>query len=179
MTMVKVAGVNGVLTDDERHAVAAAYQLGLLLSTQWPDMAAHLLVQGAEGEAVAELAGLSGTESWTIDQLVPQVLSDLTIPQLATDQATDIIARLLGQVARSRPSDDFAVVRALARLGPSLDYPDGLIGDAYYASEWLDCKCHADSAERDAAVTLERRLRTNDPFAVDPQLLAAMSAHWI
>ena len=176
----EAAGVKGVLTDDERHAVAAAYQLGLLLSSRWPDVAAHLLVQGAEGEAVAELAGLSRTESWAVDQLVPQVLSDLAIPELTADQAAEVIARLMGQVAVVRPAvDDFAAVRALARLGPDLDYPGGLIGDAYYASEWLDCECHADSDERDAAAALERRLRESDPLAVDPQLLAAMSAHWI
>ncbi len=129
---MEAASVNGVLTDDERHAVAAAYQLGLLLSSQWPDVAAHLLVQGAEGEAVAELAGVSRTESWVVDQLVPRVLSDLAIPELTASQAAEVIARLLGQVAvaRQRAIDDFAVVRALARLGPGLDYPGGLIADA-------------------------------------------------
>jgi hypothetical protein len=173
--------VNGAITDDERLAVAAAHQLGLLLSSQWPDVAAQLIVQGIDGEAVAELAGLSRTESsWAVDQLTPQVLSELVLPELTTDQAADVIARLLGQVAVVRPVvNDFAVIRGLARLSPDLDYPGGVLADAYYASEWLDCDCHADSDERDAAIALERHLRASDPMAIDPELLAAMSAHWI
>jgi hypothetical protein len=50
--------VNGVLSDDERLVLAVAHHLGLLLTSVWPNTAAHLLVQGADGEAVAELAGL-------------------------------------------------------------------------------------------------------------------------
>ena len=93
--------------------------------------------------------------------------------------AANAIARVLGQVAVVRPAvDDFAVIRALARLGPELDYPDGLLADAYHASERLACECHADSGERDAAIALERHLRASDPMAIDPELLAVIRAHW-
>jgi hypothetical protein len=173
--------VDGALTDHERHAIAGAHQLGLLRSSQWPDLAAHLLVQGVEGEAVAELAGVSRTASPSaVDHLVTKVLSEVGIPELASRQASDVIARLFGQIAAVQPTvDDFAAVRALARLAPGLDYPEVLVSDAYHAAEWLDCECHVDSHERHSAAALETRLRTSDPLVIDAELLAAMSVHWL
>lgn len=173
--------MDGVLTDDERRVVGAAYQLGLILSSHWPDVAAHLLAQGAEGEAVAELAGLSRTASpWTVDRLVPKLLSELAIPELSNGEASDLVARLLGQVAATTTTaDEFAVVRELARLSLDLDYPGGVIGDAHYAAEWLDCTCHANSPERDAAVALENVLRASEPLNIDPGLLLAVGAAWV
>src|SRR4051812_42491508 len=174
------ARVNGVLTDAERRFVGAAHQFGLILSGDWPDVAAHLLAQGAEGQAVSALAGLPRRVSpWSVDPLVPQLLAELAVPDLAVDEAGDLIARLLWQAADARSVvDEFAAIRRLARLSPDLDYPDGVIGDAYYASEWLDCECHTSSPERDAAVALENTLRRSDPLAIDPTLLQAVSASW-
>lgn len=168
--------MNGVLTSDERRLVGSAHQLGLILSSHWPDVAAHLLAQGAEGEAVAELAGLSRTASpWLVDQLVPELLSELAITELLADEAGELVGRLIGQAVAARTdADEFAAVRELARLSPELDYPGGIIGDAYYAAEWLDCECHADSPERDAAVALEATLRTSNPLDIDPGLLSAV-----
>lgn len=170
--------MNGVLTNDERRVVGCAHQLGLILRSHWPDVAAHLLAQGAEGEAVAELAGLSRTASpWFVDQLVPELLSELAITELPADEASELVGRLVGQAVAARTdADEFATVRELARLSPDLDYPGGVIGDAYYASEWLDCECHADSPERDAAVALEATLRTSNPLDIDPGLLSAVTA---
>jgi hypothetical protein len=172
--------VNGVLKDDERHAIAAARRLGLLLSSDWPDLAVQLLVQGADGEATAELAGLPHPASpWSVDQLVPGVVAELAVPELSAAQAGDLAGRLFGMAAGARPeADDFAAIRGLARLCPGLDYPGGLIGDAYYASEWLDCECHADSPDRGAAIALENTLRTGEPLDIDPGLLRALSASW-
>jgi hypothetical protein len=56
--------------------------------------------------------------------------------------------------------------------------PDGVIGDAYYASEWLDCDCHTHSPERDAATALEITLRTSEPLDIDPGLLQTLAATW-
>jgi hypothetical protein len=172
--------VNGVLTGDERRVVGAAQRLGLVLSSDWPDVAAHLLAQGADGEAVSELAGLSRTASpWSVDQLVPELVAELAIPELSADQAGDLVVRLVGQVAGTRSeAGEFAAIRLLARLCPELDYPGGAIGDAYYAAEWLDCECHTNSPERDAALALENRLRAGDPLDIDPGLLQAVSATW-
>ncbi len=170
--------MNGVLTIDERRVVGCAHQLGLILSSRWPDVAAHLLAQGAEWEAVAELAGLSRMASpWVVDQLVPELLAELAITELPADEASELVGRLVGQAVAARTdSDEFAAVRELARLSPSLGYPLGVIGDAYYASEWLDCECHADSPERDAAAALEASLRTSNPLDVDSGLLLAVTA---
>jgi hypothetical protein len=172
------SGLRGLLTEDERRVVGAAHRLGLILSSHWPDVAAHLLAQGGDGEAVAELAGLPRTTSpWIVDQLVPKALSELAIPELPGDEAGQLAGRLLGQAATVRTNaDEFAVVRALARLSPDLNYPGGLIGDAYYASEWLDCECHANSPEREAAAALEATLRASDPLNIDPGLLLAVTA---
>lgn len=58
---------------------------------------------------------------------------------------------------------------------PDLDYPGGAIGDAYHASEWLDCERHTNSPERDAAAALENTLRTSEPVDMDPGLLQILS----
>ncbi|WP_239090593.1 hypothetical protein [Asanoa iriomotensis] len=169
-----------MLTGDERRVVGAAQHLGLILSSDWPVVAAHLLAQGADGQAVSELAGLPrATSPWCIDQLVPEVLVELGVREMPTQQASDLVARLVGPVAATRPpADEFAAIRFLARLAPALDYPGGAIGDAYVAAEWLDCECHADSPERDAAIALEKALRTPDPLDIDPGLLRALTAQW-
>jgi hypothetical protein len=111
--------------------------------------------------------------------LVIKVLAELAIPELPAGQAGDLVARLFGWVAGMRPgADEFAAVRKLAQLCPDLDYPDGVIGDAYHASEWLDCGCHTNSPERDAAIALENTLRASDPLDIDPGLLRALSTTW-
>ncbi|GIM96099.1 hypothetical protein [Paractinoplanes toevensis] len=172
--------MNGLLTDDERLIVGAARRLGLILSSDWPDVAAHLLAQGADGKGVSELAGLPRAASpWLVDQLVPNVLAELGIQEMPVKEAGDLVARFVGQVARVRPEgDEFAAIRFLARLAPDLDYPGGFIGDAYYASEWLDCACHGNSPERDAAIALESALRTTDPLDIDAGLLQAVTTTW-
>jgi hypothetical protein len=169
--------VNGVLTNDERRVVGCAQQLGLILTSDWPDVATSLLVQGAEGEAVAELAGLSRAASpWLVDELVSRLLSELAVTELPADEVSELAGRLVGQAVAARTdADEFATVRELARLSPGLDYPGGVIGDAYYASEWLDCECHAGSPERDAAVALEAILRASNPLDIDPGLLSAVT----
>jgi hypothetical protein len=60
----------------------------------------------------------------------------------------------------------------LACSAPDLDCSGG----AYQASAWLDCTCHANSPERQAAIALETALRTIDPLDVDPELLQAVTA---
>ncbi|MEV0719501.1 hypothetical protein [Asanoa sp. NPDC050611] len=172
--------MNGALTDDERRVVGAAQRLGLILSSDWPAVAAHLLVQGADGQAVSELAGLPRAASpWRVDRLVPEVMVDLGIREMPADQVTELLARMVGSVVSGQPhADDFAAIRLLARLAPVLDYPGGAISDAYSASEWLDCACHANSSERDAAIALEGTLRAAEPVDADRGLLQALTATW-
>ena len=75
------AAVNESLTDDERHLVLAAHNRGLLRTRSWPDVAAQLLVRGLRGEAIAELAGLSRSESpWVVDGWSPTSSRNWTSP---------------------------------------------------------------------------------------------------
>jgi len=68
-----------VLTDSERRVVGAAQQLGLILSRGWPDVAARLLGQGADGEGVSGLAGLPRTASpWSWTNWCPNCWLTLT-----------------------------------------------------------------------------------------------------
>lgn len=172
--------MNESLTDDERHLVLAAYDLGLLRTSNWPDVAAQLLVRGLEGEAIAELAGLSRNESpWVVDQLVPAAMSELGAQDLSPDDAGRLVGRAVARAALRRGNaDGFAAVRALAKLSPALDYPGGTIGEAYYAEEWLDCECHKGSQERAGAAALEAALRT-EPLDVGIEFLDAVTRGWV
>jgi hypothetical protein len=115
-----------------------------------------------------------------VDQLLPAALFELAVPALPIDEAGELVGRLVGQpVAARTDTDEFAAVRVLARLGPDLDYPSGVIGDAYYASEWLDCECHANSPERATTIALEAALRASEPLDVDPGLLLAVAAAFV
>jgi hypothetical protein len=170
-----------VLTEDERHLVLSAHALGLLRSSRWPDVAAQLLVRGVDGEATVTLAGLSSHDSpWTIDPLVPDVVAELTRdPQPGLEDGSRLVGRAVARAAaRAGRTESFAAVRALAALSPRLDYPGGIIGEAYYASEWLDCGCHYGSAERAAAEVLEAALR-DEPLDVADDLLTAVTRGWV
>ncbi len=61
-------------------------------------------------------------------------------------------------------------------LAPQLDYPGGRIGETYWLSEWLDCECHRDSAERDQADLFEEDLRCAGPLRIPPQLAEALAS---
>src|SRR5262249_10916201 len=76
-----------------------------------------------------------------VDPLVPQVLDELDAPSLTVQEAGDIYAVLL---AHRTGGDELDIVRALARLSYTLDYPSGRIGQAYNLAEYIDCECHAD-----------------------------------
>jgi hypothetical protein len=168
--------MDGTLTADERRAVGAAHALRLVRTDQWPLVAAHLLAQGAEGDALSELAGLSRDASgWEVDQLLPDALAEAGISDLTVSEAGAVSAQALGQsVDAGVPVESCVVVRALAELSPGLDYPSGVIGEAYSLSEWLDCDCHEGSAERQAAFALEARFRSSSVLEADQDLLRAL-----
>lgn len=135
-TARKPDSVRSMAARDEVLAVAAAHRLGFVRSDNWSMVAAHLLASGHDGEATTELAGLSGPASgWQVDQLVPRLLSAIGADCLDAEQAGEVMARLLAQVF---PDDGHPVIRALAPLAGSLDYPGGRIGQAYYLDETLD-----------------------------------------
>lgn len=140
-------------------------------------VAAHLVAGGADGVALVDLAGLPrGASGWEVDQLLDAALRDAGVTPVAVEEAGVLVARVLAARARSmtRPPA-YLIIRTLAALAPGLDYPGGVIGDSYYASEWLDCDCHRASAERDDADALETALRRLPPLDVDDGLLVALS----
>jgi len=158
---------------DDVLVVAAAHRLKLIRTDQWPMVAAVLVAEGFEGDALVEVAALSRSASgWQLDQLVPRLLNELGAPELEVEQAGDIAARLL---ARSIGGPDHPVIRALAPLAPSLDYPGGRIGQAYHLSEWLDCECHEGSTERAEADQFEDELRGLPPLQIPAALAEALT----
>ncbi len=67
--------------------VAAQMRLGILATESVPLWAAHWLVQGFDGEAVVELAGLSGHDSRSVADLLPAALEEVGIPPMTSLQA--------------------------------------------------------------------------------------------
>ena len=161
---------------DDLLAIAAVRTLGLLRTDGWPMVAAHLVAAGAEGTALVELAGLSRAASgWEIDQLLGRALREADVPDLDVAESGQVVARVLAARVRSVAGPpDHVIVRTLAALAPALGYPAGVIGDAFYAAEWLDCDCHRISPERDACDALERELRARPALDVDGGLLGAL-----
>ncbi|HEY2696922.1 MAG TPA: hypothetical protein VGJ45_15735 [Pseudonocardiaceae bacterium] len=148
---------HGVVNSDAVLAVAAGQGLGAVRSDRWPMVAAHLLAVGLDGADLVALASLSANASgWEIDQLVPGALAEMGAPELTVQAASDVYARLVAMASWDR--QEYPIVLTLARLAPELDYPDGVVSDAYYASEWVSCDCCADSQARADADALEARL---------------------
>lgn len=168
------------LTPDERTLVFSAWSLGMVRTGAWPVIAAELLARGLDGDAAAELAGLSSTDSgWVIDPLVPAVMAEIGGDPPDQETASRSIARAIARVALRRGSTDtYPAIRALALLAPDLDYPGGTIGEAYFLGEWLDCDCHAGSPERARAAEFERDL-AEQSLEVDDRLLDAVTTSWV
>lgn len=62
--------------------VAAQMRLGILATESVPRWAAHWLVQGLDGAAVVELAGLSGRDTRAVADLLPAALEEVGIPPM-------------------------------------------------------------------------------------------------
>ena len=158
-------------------AVGAARALDLVRSDEWPMVAALLVAEGADGESLIALAGLTRSASgWEVDHLLPDALDDAGVVTLSVELAGPVAARLLAQAAREKaPQVDHPIIRALARLSPGLAYPSGVIGQSYYATEWLDCECHRVSPERQEADRLEAQLMGLTALDVSGDMAAALS----
>lgn len=68
---------------------AALRRLGMLSTDETPMLAAQWLVE-FDSPALRRLAGLGGSEGWLIDQLWPEVLADLGVQKLSSQQAWDL-----------------------------------------------------------------------------------------
>jgi hypothetical protein len=159
---------------DEVLAVAASHHLGLTRTDQWPNVAAHLVAAGIEGESTITLAGLSGTASgWEVDKLVPAMLSEAGAPALTDEQAADVVARLLAHVL---PAGNYTLIRTLSALAPRLNYPGGPIGQAHCLAEWLDCEGQPELVEREQADRFEYELRQSPALRLPQELAEALAA---
>ena len=165
------------LTDDELAMVRGLHDRGLIRSSAWPMLAAELLARGMESDQTVELAGLSRLDSaWLIDPLVPGVIEDLGEPRVPPEVVDRIVGRAIARaVLRRGCPEPLTAIRVLASFSPGLDYPGGVIGEAYSADEWVDCECHRDSPERASAEALAAAL-LNEPLDVDDQLVDAATA---
>jgi hypothetical protein len=67
-------------------------RLGILHAESVPLWASHWLVQGHGGEAVAELAGLSGRDTRAVRDLLPAALEEMGEPQMSSTQAEAKVA---------------------------------------------------------------------------------------
>jgi hypothetical protein len=126
---------------DDLRAVGAVHALGLLRTDGWPMVAAHLVAGGADGVALVDLAGLTRNASgWEVDQLLDKALRDAGVATVDVAAAGIVVARVLAERVRSMTHPPpYLMIRTLAALAPGLDYPGGVIGGSYNASEWLDC----------------------------------------
>jgi hypothetical protein len=108
-----------------------------------------------------------------VDQLVPQALREVAVPDLTEDTAADVMARLLALALRG---PGHPVIHALAALVPRLDYPGGRIGAAYQLSEWLDCDCHEGSKQREDADRFEDEVARLPPLHIPEAMATALVA---
>jgi hypothetical protein len=158
--------------EDDRLAVAAAHQLGLVRTDEWPMLAAQLLAAGADGVHLIELAGQNNLISgWELDQLLPDALAEAGVEEADRAEAPRTVARVLAMRVRAGlEPGDYPIIRRLAPLAPP-DYAPGLLMECYAAEEWLDCECHRQSTERSAAGDLEAELEGLPDLDVTPELL--------
>lgn len=67
-------------------------RLDILAAESVPLWAAHWLVQGNDGDALVELAGLSGEDTRTVRDLLPAALAEAGVPDLTSTQAEAKVA---------------------------------------------------------------------------------------
>jgi hypothetical protein len=115
-------------------ATAAAVRLHTLRSDQWPSVAAHLIAEGFDGQAVVSLAVLQQpVTGWEIDELLPAALEEISLPDLSPEEAAAVLAPLLAR----RPGD-LPGTRALARMASWHCYEPDILAMAYALIEWAD-----------------------------------------
>jgi len=113
-----------------------------------------------------------------VDRLLDDALAEAGIPDIDVAGAGEVLARVLAQALGNAPAvaSEYPIILALGPLAAKLDYPtDGVIAEAYFAAEWLDCDCHRISPERDAAEALESELRALPPLDADEGLIHALA----
>jgi len=149
-------------TGDEVACVAAAHHLGLIAANSWPMVAAYLVAAGYDGEDLVALASLPATASgWSVDQLVPGALTDVSAPSLTDDHAAEVVARL---IALLMPEGKHPLVRSLAAVAVQREnYDPGVLLDAFLLEDTLDAGWLPGISSRDGANEFEARFRECPP----------------
>ncbi|MBK9158157.1 MAG: hypothetical protein WAV45_10230 [Propionibacteriaceae bacterium] len=131
------------------HVARASERMGRLRSTDWPDLAVALLVEGADDQEVAELAGLNRHASgWTIATLVDSICARYGVASRDAESAVALLARLMAAEFRARPGVvTEPMIRALAPLAP-WEFDSDLANRCYRVREFLDCDCQADEEDQ-------------------------------
>ena len=158
------------MAQDDATAVAAFAHLGLIRTDMWPMIAAWLLDSGFEGPSIVAMACLdSHADAWDVDPLRAELMREIAAPNVDHDRAAYVVGATLALHSSNGPRfRSHPLVRLLASVAPTLDYPGGIIGACYLAEEFLDCDCHPDGALE--ADQLERRLRTEVVLDLNPGL---------
>jgi hypothetical protein len=109
---------------------AALRQLGMLRTDEIPLLAAHWL-EKLDSSAVRQIAGLNGPEGWLIDQLWPEVLTDLGVHEVSSEKGWDLAMafQLAAWQAGERSTGE--VMSHVIRAYVENDYP-GYLPEAGY-----------------------------------------------
>lgn len=161
-----------VEVEDVDLAIASVASLGLMAPAWWPTVAVELLLLGDERSEVAQLAGMPTSSSyWAVEPMASKIVEQAG-PVPAREVAISTLVGLLAQSFRAEPcAVDAPMIRTVASLADSMDYPDALM-DAFLAEEFLDCDCHEPDTDG-----VEARLMAHPSLAVPDGLAVALTAH--
>ncbi len=108
--------------------VASWVVLDTIPSERIPLWAAHWLVQGYDGEALRKLAGLSGTETHEVHDLLPEALADCTaaIPDSDAAAAQVAFTKLARMHANNRATERWVLDKVCEIVAQS-GYADSII----------------------------------------------------
>lgn len=134
----------------------AAQRMGCLSSSDWPELAVHLLVEGADDPGIAELAGHNAhTSSWTINPLLEATCRHYGVETPEAEAAVVLLAALLAADLRARPAVVTGpIIRMLATLAP-WKFESALATQCYRAKEYLDCDCNVTDLDPSLEDSLE------------------------
>jgi hypothetical protein len=119
-------------------ALRALWQTGQLNPEDLPEVAAELLISGADSQALRELAGLARPTRDDAEPVLARVLRDLGAPALQQDVACRVAARATAARALAGAISPHDAAVALAALCAACDWPPDLGWFVAALYEWVD-----------------------------------------
>jgi hypothetical protein len=101
---------------------AALVRLGMLRSDDLPMLAAHLLIN-VDAPALRRVAGLDKSDGWLIDQVWPEAMGELGVPDLSPEEAWDLAMTYQIASWRAGEKSTVEVIRTVVRFYIDNDYP--------------------------------------------------------